>query len=623
MSLSSGSLDFLRNHIYGVTQIHRGLEVKGSDNSILSSPGFLTVEGKSTLEGPLSGSSALFGSDGQVSMSQGNLQASNNIIVGNKLYFNTTDDTYIDSDSTDRIRFIAGGQQMFVLDYDTGNRAVFGDTKVGIGSGLGDNFLPTADLHVGGNVWVSASNGHITASGNISSSGTIYANEIELSSHLYIPDSIVHAQDTNTKMRFPEDDTISFHTSGNEQLRIDANGNITASGNISASGTITAASFAGSATGLTGTPDITVGSITATSINTINITSSIITASVIETSGSNIFGDTITDTHIFNGHITASGNISASGDIFANSIKLSEGNGITFADEIEGPSVTIDSAGQVRIDSAGSTINFSKNSADKYVIRTSTNSHDFTGAITASGGITASGLLHISASVKPGETYNVLVRDPNSGLIYETGSYGVGGSGGSGTITALNNQTENRLVSIGSTTTQLDGEANLTFDGTTLNLAGTITASGDIVATGSFFGDRRFDVSLDADFARGRGDIVYFGGGTTEAGHLFYYNSSGNWVKTDADAESSSTGLLAIALGTSAPEHGMMLRGMYTLDHSVSNIGAPVYVDTNPTGEMTTTAPNNTNDVVRIVGYVIDATNNKIWFNPDTTWVTI
>ena len=45
-----------------------------------------------------------------------------------------------------------------------------------------------------------------------------------------------------------------------------------------------------------------------------------------------------------------------------------------------------------------------------------------------------------------------------------------GGSGGS--ITALNNATENELVTIGSTTTELDAEANLTFDGSTLRLKG-------------------------------------------------------------------------------------------------------------------------------------------------------
>ena len=44
-------------------------------------------------------------------------------------------------------------------------------------------------------------------------------------------------------------------------------------------------------------------------------------------------------------------------------------------------------------------------------------------------------------------------------------------------ITALNNQAADRLVTIGSTTTQLDGEANLTFDGSELGVTGAVTAS--------------------------------------------------------------------------------------------------------------------------------------------------
>ena len=61
------------------------------------------------------------------------------------------------------------------------------------------------------------------------------------------------------------------------------------------------------------------GTLTATSLNVTHFTSSFITASTIETSGSTIFGDDSTDTHLFRGHITASGNISASGDVFAHS----------------------------------------------------------------------------------------------------------------------------------------------------------------------------------------------------------------------------------------------------------------------------------------------------------------
>ena len=49
----------------------------------------------------------------------------------------------------------------------------------------------------------------------------------------------------------------------------------------------------------------------------------------------------------------------------------------------------------------------------------------------------------------------------------------------SGTITALNNQSANRITTIGSTTTELDGEANLTFTGSALTCIGTITVGVD------------------------------------------------------------------------------------------------------------------------------------------------
>ena len=42
-----------------------------------------------------------------------------------------------------------------------------------------------------------------------------------------ISDSIIHLGDTNTKIRFPAADTISFETAGSERVRVDSNGNIT------------------------------------------------------------------------------------------------------------------------------------------------------------------------------------------------------------------------------------------------------------------------------------------------------------------------------------------------------------------------------------------------------------
>ena len=62
-------------------------------------------------------------------------------------------------------------------------------------------------------------------------------------------------------------------------------------------------------------------------------------------------------------------------------------------------------------------------------------------------------------------------NSPTNGYVLTAQSGNTGGltwaAASSGTITALNNQTANRLTTIGSTTTQLDGEASLTFEDTT------------------------------------------------------------------------------------------------------------------------------------------------------------
>ena len=73
----------------------------------------------------------------------------------------------------------------------------------------------------------------------------------------------------------------------------------------------------------------------------------------------------------------------------------------------------------------------------------------------------------------------------NAGTLYWDGS-----KLDTNTITALNNQAQSRLVSIGSTTTELDGEANLTFTGSALTCIGTVTVGVD--GTGhdvTFYGD--------------------------------------------------------------------------------------------------------------------------------------
>jgi hypothetical protein len=59
----------------------------------------------------------------------------------------------------------------------------------------------------------------VTMSGGISGNTSI-------SGDLTIPDKIIHDGDTNTAIRFPSADTISFETSGSEAMRIDSSGNV-------------------------------------------------------------------------------------------------------------------------------------------------------------------------------------------------------------------------------------------------------------------------------------------------------------------------------------------------------------------------------------------------------------
>jgi hypothetical protein len=159
-----------------------------------------------------------------------------------------------------------------------------------------------------------------------------------------------------------------------------------------------------------------------------------------------------------------------------------------------------------------------------------------------------------------------------------------------------------------------------------------VDSSADSVGIGTNGPTRKLDVRGDYSFIHnpttelttsvsGYGDIVTFGTGTLTAGSLYYLNSSQVWTLTDADAASSSTGMLAFALGTS-PSNGMLVRGYLRNTGFTTNTGDILYVSTTA-GAITTTAPSGTGDIIRIIGYTIDGANEVIYFNPDNTWVEI
>jgi len=130
---------------------------------------------------------------------------------------------------------------------------------------------------------------------------------------------------------------------------------------------------------------------------------------------------------------------------------------------------------------------------------------------------------------------------------------------------------------------------------------------------------------LGVNDPEGYGDIVYFGGGgsTFNAGDVVYLDNAGDWLQTDAAATGTAINMLAIALGA-APSDGLLIRGYAYNSNWTINSGEPVYLETGVPGGITNTAPSAAGEVVRIIGHGTDNANrNKIYFNPDGSWVEI
>lgn len=120
------------------------------------------------------------------------------------------------------------------------------------------------------------------------------------------------------------------------------------------------------------------------------------------------------------------------------------------------------------------------------------------------------------------------------------------------------------------------------------------------------------------------GDIIKYGTGSTTQGELCYLKADGTWAAADANAASTAGGvLLAIALGTDPDVDGMLLRGVYTLDHDPGTQGDELYISATA-GDITNDVSSyGTGDIVRVVGYALDSSAGQIWFNPSPDFIEL
>ena len=172
------------------------------------------------------------------------------------------------------------------------------------------------------------------------------------------------------------------------------------------------------------------------------------------------------------------------------------------------------------------------------------------------------------------------------------------------------------ITTVGDGTT--DSDMTLTVDGNIALNAGTTSVNSTSIPL------RKYSLPSATVGEYSGGDVYYYGSGSTVKGQIYYMASGGGWTLADADAESTASGLLAVALGTDPDVDGMLLRGFVTLLTEVEGteaIGSTLYLSATA-GVATITAPG-TGDIVRVLGYSLHATDNQVYFNPAGTFVEV
>ena len=218
-----------------------------------------------------------------------------------------------------------------------------------------------------------------------------------------------------------------------------------------------------------------------------------------------------------------------------------------------------------------------------------------------------------SATIDNGETVDIAggtnittVRSGNTVTINTSATTNIG------TVTSI------------ATTSPITG-GTITGSGTIALDQSAITSLANLVETGTVTsGVWNSNTQLNktsSTFLDYQGEVVYWASSTVVKGKIYVYQG-GDWVSADADAASTASGTLAVALnnGTSSTV-GMLTRGTVTLT-DLGNDGDLLYLDTNA-GNLTTEPPSGSGDIVRIVGQLLDSTNGQIFFNPDYTFITL
>jgi hypothetical protein len=206
-----------------------------------------------------------------------------------------------------------------------------------------------------------------------------------------------------------------------------------------------------------------------------------------------------------------------------------------------------------------------------------------------------------------------------------------GDVGGGGAVTTYTNGTNNYvLTATGSA--GINGESNLTFDGTTLDVTGNLfvtgvtgfssLGAGRVLLTDTHYDDNSTEINAVGEWGIGSRVSTLIGPSSSglTAGDVYMMGASG-WNTASATASVGRfSGLLAVATSTSTGS-GMLFEGaIYVGTDPGGSVGDVCYLSTT-SGEMTTTVPTASGNVARICGYKIGT--NMVYFKPSPDWIKI
>lgn len=207
-------------------------------------------------------------------------------------------------------------------------------------------------------------------------------------------------------------------------------------------------------------------------------------------------------------------------------------------------------------------------------------------------------------------------------------------SGGGVTI---DNYADTRLLTAGDSSSNIDAESGLTFDGLTLNVVGHIEYEADAnIRAGEYYDAG--DGGMYATSANvTAGDVhIWPKTGSVTAFKVYTINGTGQTPEL-LDASTSSTNINQIAglcpISSSTGQH-FYVRCMATIPTASVNGGSsgiygdPVYLDPSNTGELTLTEPTS-GAYVRQMGYLLSTvtisstTYYVIWFDPSPNYIRV